>query len=302
MSQTANPQTTEVAKPERVGYKDFIGNLSYKTNEEQLKQAFASCGEVLSVNIITRGSRSLGYGFVEFGTEDAARNAVTVMNKKPIDGREINVELANPRAEGDARKPQVRRGGYRGGGYRGGGGGGARGYPAGGRGGRGGRGAGYGGRSFRGRPGPGFRGGFPRGGRGRGGRGSFSPKGSSGGPVAGYNNRRPRQAPRLPAPERQPSKTTLFVANLPFSVTDADLQELFKDFKIKSAHVVKQRRSERSKGFGFVELENEADQQKAMDAVNKKSIGGRELTVRVALTAPEKPAEGENSTAETKTN
>jgi len=51
----------------------------------------------------------------------------------------------------------------------------------------------------------------------------------------------------------------------------------------KSAHVVK-KKSGRSKGFGFVEFDNEGDQQKALAALNNKNIEGRELVVKVALT------------------
>jgi RNA recognition motif-containing protein len=53
--------------------------------------------------------------------------------------------------------------------------------------------------------------------------------------------------------------------------------------KFKSAHVVKKRNG-RSKGFGFVEFEAEEDQKKALQAINNKSIDGRELIVKVALT------------------
>ena len=96
------------------------------------------------------------------------------------------------------------------------------------------------------------------------------------------------------ATDRAPSTTTLFVANLPFSVEDDKLKELFKETKVKSAHVVK-RRNGRSKGFGFVEFENEADQKAALDKINKQVVDGRELSVRVALNQDlkdEKPAEG----------
>jgi len=75
----------------------------------------------------------------------------------------------------------------------------------------------------------------------------------------------------------------LFVANLPFSVDDAGLLEIFKEFNVAKAHVVRKRNS-RSKGFGFVEFSNEADQQKALSATDKKPVQERELIVKVALT------------------
>jgi len=79
--------------------KVFVGNLSFKTTEAQLAQEFKAAGTVVSANIITRGPRSLGYGFVELENEEDAKNSVKVMNKKEIDGRQINVEVAKPREE-----------------------------------------------------------------------------------------------------------------------------------------------------------------------------------------------------------
>jgi RNA recognition motif-containing protein len=76
------------------------------------------------------------------------------------------------------------------------------------------------------------------------------------------------------------------VANLPFALDDEGLQKLFKDLKVTKAHVVKNR-NQRSKGFGFVEFANEADQKSALTASEKMVVEGRELIVKVALTAPE---------------
>ena len=126
-SSTAGQQNAEGPLP-----KVFVGNLAFKTTEEDLAKAFAVHGEVVSANIITRGPRSLGYGFVEFKTLETAQVAVEKMDKQSLDGRDINVELANPRAE-DTDKPSSRRpvvarrgrGGFRGrgrGGFRGRGG------------------------------------------------------------------------------------------------------------------------------------------------------------------------------------
>jgi len=105
----------------------------------------------------------------------------------------------------------------------------------------------------------------------------------------------PSQQPKSPKQEeeRPPSKTTLFVANLPFKMDDDQFAKVFKDATLayKSAHVVKNQRSGRSKGFGFVEFENEQDQQKALTAINKKVVDERELVVKVALAEQQKPAE-----------
>jgi len=92
----------------------------------------------------------------------------------------------------------------------------------------------------------------------------------------------------------------LFVANLPFVLDDESFAKVLKDGNLafKTAHVVK-KRSGRSKGYGFVELENEVDQQKALTALNLKQVEGRELVVKVALTE-NKPLEVATSTEEKK--
>jgi len=64
--------------------KVFAGNLSFRTKEDQLAEHFAVAGKVVSANIITRGPRSLGYGFVEFETEEQAVSAVNLLNKKTL--------------------------------------------------------------------------------------------------------------------------------------------------------------------------------------------------------------------------
>jgi RNA recognition motif-containing protein len=78
----------------------------------------------------------------------------------------------------------------------------------------------------------------------------------------------------------------LFVANLPFTLEDESFGKVLKDSNLtfKVAKVVRNTRTGRSKGFGFIEFENEADQQKALAGLNKKQIEGREISVKVALT------------------
>jgi len=262
--------------------KVFVGNLSFKTKDSDLASEFSSAGKVVSANIITRGSRSLGYGFVELESEEEAQKAVSLMNKKNIDTREINVELARPRDEtksADRNNGEERRGG--------------RGRGRGGRGNYVGRvrrfrSAGqnegpYGEAEGEGPVGEDSNnnnlGGAPRGrgGRGRGGRG-----GGRGGRGGGRGGRGRGGFPR-PFGPREPSKTTLYVANLPFSVEDNALAELFKDLKSTHAYVVRARNG-RSKGFGFVEFANQDDQKAALVAAEKFSLGDRNLIVKVSLT------------------
>jgi len=272
--------------------KVFVGNLAFKTREDELAAEFAAAGAVISANIITRGPRSLGYGFVEMDSEETAENAVKLMNKKEVDGRPINVEIAKPREEGEAR-PAF--GGFRGGrgrGIRGGVGGGNGGGIGGGRG----RGGFRGGRGGRG----GFRGG--RGGRG-GFRRRFRPRDDASeeeGEEGNQGGFRRKRVPRINNNEnRVESKTTLFIANLPFSLDDTTFGKVFSDngLKFKSVHVV-QKRNGRSKGFGFAEFDIEADQQKALAVLNKKEVEGRELIVKVALT--ESPETGKTGKQEEK--
>ena len=92
----------------------YIGNLSFETTEDQLRQAFAGFGEVSTVNIITDkySGESRGFAFVEMSKKDEAMAAISGLNGQELNGRALNVNEAKPRTEG----------GNRGGGNRGGGG------------------------------------------------------------------------------------------------------------------------------------------------------------------------------------
>merc|ERR1712108_42477 len=76
------------------GRKVFVGNMSFKTNFKSLKEAFSVAGTVEKVNVISRNGRRLGFGFVQFETEEGAKAAVEKMNAVDLDGREIKVELS----------------------------------------------------------------------------------------------------------------------------------------------------------------------------------------------------------------
>lgn len=109
-------------------FRIYVGNLSFRTTPEGLREYFATHGEVLDVFIGTdrETGRSRGFGFVTMADKDAGNTAITALNGKDFEGRALVVNEAQPRAE------------------RGPGGGGGRG-PGGGGGFRGGRGGGYGG-------------------------------------------------------------------------------------------------------------------------------------------------------------
>ncbi len=75
----------------------------------------------------------------------------------------------------------------------------------------------------------------------------------------------------------------LFVGNLSYSVNDEQLAEMFASFgEVASAVVIMDRQTNRSKGFGFVEFNDDAAADAAIEAMNGKEEGGRPLTVNEA--------------------
>ena len=82
----------------------------------------------------------------------------------------------------------------------------------------------------------------------------------------------------------------LYVGNLPYSVRDEDLQQSFGEFgSITSAKVMMERDTGRSKGFGFVEMGNDAEAQAAIAGMNGQSLGGRSITVNEARPMEARP-------------
>lgn len=124
----------------------YVGNLSYSTTEDDLRQLFSQAGNVKSVSVIKDRDtgRSKGFAFVEMGSDEDAQKAISQFNGQNFQDRSLKVNVARPRED------RPRGGGF--GGPRGGGGGGGFGGPRGG--------GGFGG-------GGGDRGGGDRGGRGR---------------------------------------------------------------------------------------------------------------------------------------
>jgi len=73
------------------------------------------------------------------------------------------------------------------------------------------------------------------------------------------------------------------VGSLPWAVNDEGLKEAFTPYgNVVSATVVKDRRSGRSKGFGFVEFENDSEAKAAIEALNGKELQGRNIVVNEA--------------------
>jgi len=279
------------------GKKVFVGNLAYETTEDELKTTFEKAGNVVDSTIVRRGNRSKGFGFVEFSTEEEAQKAVELLDKTDLNDRPINVQVStstgtkvgnnNNRSNDDGGNYRDNyRDNYRsndGGGYyrdnyrdnyRSNDGGGY--YRDNNR-------SNDGGGYYRDNRGPSRRGGnfgrrspnFDNGGQRR----YYSLKNDRyddnyNSNRRGNNNNRNRRDfnnnnnryrnnnnPRSNV-EKVESQTTIFVANLPFDVDDEHLITLFeKCGAIKTAHVVKNRG--RSKGYGFVEFEDNDGQKKS---------------------------------------
>ncbi|KZW03869.1 RNA-binding domain-containing protein [Exidia glandulosa HHB12029] len=288
------------AVEETPGHKVFAGNLAYSTTDEGLKAFFAPVQSgILSAQVILRGTRSAGYGFVAFATAEAAENAVALLNKKELDGREVIVEVAKPaeikdkerserraskkagrrgnkaptgevteaeangeaakadapKPEGDAAKPKKKKAPVR--------------------------------RKKKAKT--------PA-------DGAAAPEAAAatdGTTPAAEPKKKAPKAPRKPkvtrpagvAPEGEPSKNMLFVANLGFTIDDAGLEKLFTDagITVSSARVVRRRwgQPRKSKGYGFVDVGSEEEQKKAIDALQGKEVAGRELAVKIAVNASE---------------
>jgi len=243
--------------------KVFVGNLAFRTTDQALQEAFGKHGEVKSGVIITRGRRSLGYGFVEYTTHEQAAGAVDKMNKAEIFGRQIKVELAKDPSErpaptetqtggevGPAKRRRRARDDNEGGASP------ASSTPA-------------------NTSAPGAEGEGKKKRRTRRKTRKPSDENNSTTDAPPADNKPKERAPRPPREPREkvPSKTTLFVANLPFSIDDAALLAAFGGTKATSAHVVRTRTG-RSRGYGFVEFANEIDQLEALKTANGKEITG----------------------------
>jgi len=291
-----------------VGVKVFVGNLSFKTTEAELAEAFKGAAKIVNAHIITTPSgRSKGYGFVEFETKAEAEKAAAALNKKEIGGRPINVELARPQEEtatttantttttttnnNAPRQPRAPRARREGGGE-------PRSTTTTGTGKTGGR--------------------FPKKGGVR--TTNNNNTGSGKAEVADTDDdqrrvvrRRPRRYQERRTTEEEkpedkaPSKTMLFVANLAWKVTDESFNEFLKKegIKFKSANVVITRNG-RSRGYGFISYDTTDEQNRAMEILNKSELDGRPLNVKVANASSETPrspapATGNNNATTTAT-
>jgi cold-inducible RNA-binding protein len=116
----------------------YVGNLAFHATEDLINKHFAAVGEVLSVAVMTdrETGQSRGFAFVEMANAEAAKKALSELNGKDFQGRNLRVDIAEERRSGGGgggRGGGGGGGGRGGGGYGGGGGGGGRGGGGGGR-------------------------------------------------------------------------------------------------------------------------------------------------------------------------
>jgi RNA recognition motif-containing protein len=291
------PVAQENVVQETPGFKVFAGNLAYSTTDEGLKAFFAPVeSDILSAQVIQRrtrgGTRSAGYGFVALSTVEAAQKAVELLNKKELDTREVIIEIAKPADEKDKEpkpKKTKRRSGRRG----------QKSVP----------GevtdAEANGETDKAEATPVVDGvEKPKKKKNKSTRRKRSKTPGEAGEdapawegvdAAKKPKRRPK-APRTPRPAGEdpvgePSKTVLFVANLGFNIEDDGLAALFTEagIKVNSARIVRRRwgKPRRSKGYGFVDVGEEEEQKKAIEALQGKEIGGRAIAVKIAVNTPQ---------------
>ena len=80
----------------------------------------------------------------------------------------------------------------------------------------------------------------------------------------------------------------IFVGSLPFSIEEADLKGFFEDYgAVDSVKIITDKFTGRSKGFGFVEMPNDAEAQKAIDELNGGTVEGRTIVVNKSEPKPE---------------
>jgi len=322
VTENGAPPVTQEKVEETPGFKVFAGNLAYSTTDEGLKAFFAPVQtDILSAQVILRGTRSAGYGFVALSTAEAAQKAVDALDKKELDGRQVIVEIAKPSDQKDKEKKEKkakRRPGRRG----------SKAVPgeiseaeangepakaddaaA----------ATVSGTDEAAKP------------KKKKKKSARKPKVKSEGegpdaaapvttaettdapaPADGAAKRaprvrKPRTRPPRPAgedPVGEPSKTMLFVANLGFNIDDAGLATLFTDagIVVNSARIVRRRwgQPRKSKGYGFVDVGDEDEQKKAIEALQGKDVGGRTIAVKVAVNTPhDEDADNTKQLAET---
>ena len=86
----------------------YVGNLSWSTTEDELRQEFEAHGQVTSSTIIKdkETGKSRGFGFVEMANDAEGKAAIEALNGKELGGRALRINEARPRADGNGRPPR----------------------------------------------------------------------------------------------------------------------------------------------------------------------------------------------------
>ncbi|TVY58538.1 Single-stranded TG1-3 DNA-binding protein [Lachnellula cervina] len=289
------------------GRRLYIGNLAYATTEGELTEFFKGyLIESTSIPKNPRTDRPVGYAFVDLSSPGEAERAIAELSGREILERKVSVQLAR-KPEPAGEKGEATSGGDASGGE------GRRRQSGRGRG----RGRGKGGRGGR----------AARGSKGEEGAELPATNTTTGEvlPLTETTNkegtektdkdnkgaRPPRERrERGPPADGIPSKNKVMVANLPYDLSEEKLKELFDAYEPSSAKIalrpiprfmVKklQARNEprKGRGFGFVTLASEEQQQKAVNEMNGKEIEGREIAVKVAIDSPDKTDDDANAPA-----
>jgi RNA recognition motif-containing protein len=75
----------------------YIGNINYKASAEDVNQLFGQYGNVINVKLIEKDGLKKGFGFVEFDSEESAKNAQNALNNQEFMGRNLRVDFARPK-------------------------------------------------------------------------------------------------------------------------------------------------------------------------------------------------------------
>lgn len=216
------------------------------------------CSFRMEATIVKHGRRSMGYGFVLFDTVDDVDKAKSQLDKAELEGRQINVEAA--KTNQSIWSPSHRR-------------------------------------------------------RNRRRRSSARTTNSTEKSTHDDDGDQQQQQGQHPKPRRrrrarrqssrphddtrrksEPSKTMVFVANIPYATSDEELQELFKDYEVASAQVARAR-SGRSKGYAFVDLASQDEQQRALEEMKDVELDGRIIYLKPAMSSSSPIAATETSTS-----
>ena len=85
----------------------------------------------------------------------------------------------------------------------------------------------------------------------------------------------------------------IYIGNLSYNVTDQDLQKLFETYgKVDRSNVISDRETGRSKGFGFIEMPEQSEGQKAIEELDGQDLDGRNIRVNEARPKEDKPRGG----------